>query len=60
MKMETNSHVSQGDTAYLTESFRNRKICSPSLVSNQICNNFHFHEVYSQNNLKTFFGKNKI
>ena len=33
MKIRTNSHVSQGDKAYFTESFRNRKIallvCSP-------------------------------
>ena len=60
MKIETNSHASQGDRAYLTESFSNRKICSPSLVSNQIHNNFHFQEVYSQNSLKAFFRKNKI
>ena len=59
MKIRTNSHVSQGDKAYFTESFRNRKNCSPSLLSDQIHNNFLFQEVSYQNNLKTFIGKNK-
>ena len=59
MKIERNSHVSQGDRVYFTQSFSNRKISSPSLISDQIHNNFHFHEVSSENNLKTFLGKNK-
>ena len=59
MKIETNSHVNQGDTVYFTQSFSNRKICCPSLVSNQIHNNFYFHEVSLQNDFKICIWKNK-
>ena len=59
MKIEPNSFVRQGDTVYFTQSFSKRKVCSPSLVSNQTHNNFHVHEVSSQNNFKTFIWKNK-
>ena len=59
MKIETNSHVSQGDKPYFTQGSWNRKICSPGSISDQIHINFHCHEVSSQNNLKTFIGKNK-
>ena len=58
-KLEKKSHVSQGDRGYFTKSFSNRKICSPSLISDEIHNNFHFDEVSSQNNLQTFIGKIK-
>ena len=59
MKIERNSYVRQGDTVYFLQSFSKRKICSPSLVCNQTHNNFHVHEVPSQNNFKTFIRKNK-
>ena len=59
MKIETNSHVSQGYRAYFTQGSWNRKICSPCSISDQIHNNFHLHEVSAINNLKTFVGKNK-
>ena len=50
MKIETNSHVSQGDRAYFRQGSWNRKICSL---------NFDFHEVSAINNLKTFLEKIK-
>ena len=54
MKIEPNSFVRQGDTVYFTQGLSKRKVCSLSLVCNQIRDNFHVHEVSSENNFKTF------
>ena len=59
MKIETNSHVNQVGTVFFIQNFSKRKIEFPSLVFNQIHNNFHFHEVFYQKSLKTFIKKTK-
>ena len=59
MKIQTNCRVSQVDRAFFTQSFRNRRTGFASLVFSQIHNNFHFHEVFSQNSFKTFIEKIK-
>ena len=59
MKIQTKCRVSQVDRAFFTQSFRNRRTGFASLVFSQIHNNFHFHEVFSQNSFKTFNEKIK-
>ena len=51
MKLQTNSHVNIVSLLFFTQEFSNTTICLAVLVLNQIHNNFHFHEVFSQNNL---------
>ena len=51
MKLQTNSHVSIVSLLFLTQEFSNTTIRLAVLVFNQIHNNFHFHEVFSQKNL---------
>ena len=57
MKIETNSDVNEVAEVFFTQDFSNKKICFASLIFNQIHNKFHFHEVFSQNSLKTFIEK---
>ena len=52
MKIQRNCRVSQVDRAFSTQNFCKRRTGFASLVFNQIHNNFHFHEVFSQNSLK--------
>ena len=59
MKVQTNIHVSQVHKLFLTRKFSNRTIYFAVLVFTQIRDNFHFHEVFSQNSLKTFIEKIK-
>ena len=57
MKIETNNHVNEVGVVFFTQDFSNRKIYFVSLIFNQIQNNFHFQEVFSQNSFKTFIEK---
>ena len=59
MKTQINSHLSQVGRAFFTQNFRNRRTPLASVVFNQMHNNFHFHEVFSQNSFKTFIEKIK-
>ena len=59
MKIQTNCCVSQVGIAFFTQNFSNRRTGFASLVFNQIHNNFHFYEVFSQNSFKTFIEKIK-
>ena len=55
----TNSHIRQAGKLFLTQKFSNRTICFAVLVFTQICNNFHFNELFSRISLNTFIKKNK-
>ena len=59
MKLETDSHVNQVGKLFFTQKFRKRTFYFAVLVLNQIHNNFHFHEAFSQNSFKTFIEKIK-
>ena len=59
MKIQTNGRVSQIGKAFFKQNFRNRRTGFANLVFNEIHNNFHFHEVFSQNSLRSFNEKVK-
>ena len=59
MKIQTNCRVNQVGWAFFTQHFRNRRTGLGSMVFNQMHNNFHFHEVFSQNSFKIFIEKIK-
>ena len=44
---------------FLIQKFSNRTICFAVLAFTQICNNFHFNELFSRTSLNTFIKKNK-
>ena len=54
-----NSRTSQVGKLFLTQKLSNTTICFAVLVFTQICNNFDFHELFSQNSLNTFIKKIK-
>ena len=60
IKLRINRHIRQINKLLFTHKFSNRTICFTVLFSNQMHNNFHFHEVFSQNLFKTFIKKIKI
>ena len=60
IKIQINRHISQVDKLFVTQNFSNITICFIILLSNQMHNNFHFHEIFSQNNFKTFIEKIRI
>ena len=59
MKIQTKCRVSQVGRAFSTQNISKRRTGFASLLFNQIHNNFHFHEVFSQNSFKTFIEKIK-
>ena len=60
IKFRINRHVSQVNKVLFTQKFSNKTIYFTVLFSNQLHNNFHFHEVFSQNIFKNFIKKIKI